>query len=107
MEWHLQLVDLFPRTRSVDMFPANKYKEIGNIEASFSSKMIATIDPNMPIWDRYVMQNLCLMNSFYKETAPDPHLHVHVRPRYDKPVMLNGSTYTDRQAYWQCFERRT
>ena len=60
MERHLQLVDLFPRTRSVDMFPANKYKETGNIEASFSSKMIATIDPNMPIWDRYVMQNLCL-----------------------------------------------
>lgn len=24
MEWHLQLVDLFPRTRSVDMFPANR-----------------------------------------------------------------------------------
>ncbi len=39
----------------------------------------------------------CLMNSFYKETAPDPHLHIHVRPRYDKPVMLNGSTYTDSE----------
>lgn len=24
MEWHLQLVDLFPRTRSVDMFPEAK-----------------------------------------------------------------------------------
>ena len=36
------------------------YKETGNIEASFSSKMIATVDANMPIWDRYVMQNLCL-----------------------------------------------
>ena len=39
----------------------------------------------------------CLMNSFYKEPAPDPHLHIHVRPRYDKPVTLNGSTYTDRE----------
>ena len=37
----------------------------------------------------------CLMNSFYKEASPDPHLHIHVRPRYDKPVMLNGNTYTD------------
>ena len=39
----------------------------------------------------------CLMNHFYKEAAPDPHLHIHVRPRYDKPVMLNGRNYTDRE----------
>ena len=37
----------------------------------------------------------CLMNSFYKESEPDPHLHIHVRPRYDEPVMVNGHTYTD------------
>ena len=35
----------------------------------------------------------CLMNSFYKETEPNPHLHMHVRPRYDEPVMVNGNTY--------------
>ena len=39
----------------------------------------------------------CLMNSFYKESAPDPHLHIHVRPRYDKPVMLNGNIYSDSE----------
>ena len=38
-----------------------------------------------------------LMNDFYKETSPDPHLHIHVRPRYDKPVVLNGNTYTDSE----------
>ena len=37
------------------------------------------------------------MNNFYKEAAPDPHLHIHVRPRYDMPVILNGSTYTDNE----------
>lgn len=37
----------------------------------------------------------CLMNSFYKAAAPDPHLHIHVRPRYDKPVMINGNIYSD------------
>ena len=37
------------------------------------------------------------MNSFYKESEPDPHLHVHVRPRYDKPVILNGNTYSDSE----------
>ena len=37
------------------------------------------------------------MNSFYKDSVPDPHLHIHVRPRYDKPVTLNGSTYSDNE----------
>ena len=37
------------------------------------------------------------MNSFYKESEPNPHLHIHVRPRYDKPVMVNGSNYTDSE----------
>ena len=37
------------------------------------------------------------MNNFYKESEPNPHLHIHVRPRYDKPVMVNGSTYIDSE----------
>ena len=39
----------------------------------------------------------CLMNSFYKESEPDPHLHIHVRPRNDKPVMVNGNIYIDSE----------
>ena len=34
------------------------YECTGNIEPSFSSKMLATIFPEKPIWDRYVVQNL-------------------------------------------------
>lgn len=34
------------------------YECSGNIEPSFSSKMLATIFPEKPIWDRYVVQNL-------------------------------------------------
>ena len=37
------------------------------------------------------------MNSFYKKSEPNPHLHIHVRPRYDKPVMLNGNIYSDNE----------
>lgn len=39
----------------------------------------------------------CLMNSFYKKEMPDPHLHLHVRPRYKNPVVLNGNVYTDTE----------
>lgn len=34
------------------------YECTGNIEPSFSSKMLATIFSDKPIWDRYVIQNL-------------------------------------------------
>lgn len=34
------------------------YENTGNIEPSFSSKMLASIIPEKPIWDRYVVQNL-------------------------------------------------
>ncbi len=39
----------------------------------------------------------CLMNSFYKGSDPDTHLHIHVRPRYDRPVTINGSIYIDSE----------
>ena len=34
------------------------YETTGNIEPSFSSKMLASIFPEKPIWDRYIIQNL-------------------------------------------------
>ena len=36
------------------------YELTGNVEASFSSKMLAAIDPDQPIWDQYVLKNLGL-----------------------------------------------
>lgn len=36
------------------------YEKTGNIEASFCSKLLSTINPDMPIWDQYVLKNLNL-----------------------------------------------
>lgn len=36
------------------------YQATGQIEASFASKMLATLDANMPIWDRNVLKALQL-----------------------------------------------
>ena len=35
-------------------------RKTGRLEASFSSKLVATIDANLPVWDRYVLHNLGL-----------------------------------------------
>ena len=63
-EWRKAYYDLFERVKksnpSFEYIIRKMYEATGNIEASFSSKMLATINADMPIWDRYVVQNLCL-----------------------------------------------
>ena len=71
-EWRKAYYDLFETAKdsnpSFEYIIRAMYESTGNIEASFSSKMLATINANMPIWDRYVVQNLCLnMKSKTKE----------------------------------------
>ena len=43
------------------------YQETGSIHASFSSKLLATVNPNMPILDKFVLQNLGLRTPYYYE----------------------------------------
>jgi hypothetical protein len=42
------------------------YKHTGFVEASFSSKLLSTINPNMAIWDIYVLKNLGLKTNLGK-----------------------------------------
>ena len=39
----------------------------------------------------------CLLNDFYKEAVPNPHLHIHVRPRYKNAVVVNNHAYIDTE----------
>ena len=39
----------------------------------------------------------CLLNDFYKEAVPNPHLHIHVRPRYKNTVVINNHAYIDTE----------
>ncbi len=63
-EWREIFYDLFEAVKGKNPTFAeiitHLYKKTGNIEASFSSKMLATICHDKPIWDRYVVQNLQL-----------------------------------------------
>ena len=36
------------------------YEKTGAIHASFGSKLLATVRPEMPVWDKYVLKNLGL-----------------------------------------------
>ena len=59
---------------------------VRHVESCFKSVLGAT----MCNWS-------CLMNSFYKESSPNPHLHLHVRPRFKNPIVINGNQYVDEQ----------
>ena len=63
--WRKAFYDLFERVKlsndvSFAYILEELYRLTGNLEASFSSKLLATLKPEMPIWDRYVVQNLNL-----------------------------------------------
>jgi hypothetical protein len=51
------------------------YKKTGFVEPSFSSKLLSTINPNMPIWDLYVLKNL---NIVLKQGKPRDRLELSV-----------------------------
>jgi diadenosine tetraphosphate (Ap4A) HIT family hydrolase len=39
----------------------------------------------------------CLMNNAFRDGGADPHVHWHVFPRYRKPVVFDGQTFTDQR----------
>lgn len=61
-DWRKNYYGLFPIAKnehwSFEQIITELYKKTGNIECSFSSKMLATIDADKPIWDQYVLKNL-------------------------------------------------
>lgn len=63
-EWRKTYYALFTEAKghhfSFEQIISTLFDTTGNVEASFSSKMLATINPSMPIWDQYVLQNLGL-----------------------------------------------
>ena len=63
-EWRQHYYDLFVKAKaerfSFEQIISELYRLTRNVEASFSSKMLATIDASKPIWDQYVLQNLGL-----------------------------------------------
>lgn len=41
-----------------DRIITEMYERTGNVEPSFSSKLVATLNTDMPVWDKYVLRNL-------------------------------------------------
>ena len=61
-EWRKTYYDLFEKQKTTPTtfrkIITKLYNKTGNIEASFSSKMLATLHPDQPIWDSIVLECL-------------------------------------------------
>lgn len=61
-EWRDLYYSLFEQAKknnnSFEKIIRDIYDKTNKVEASFASKMYATLNPNMPIWDQYVLQEL-------------------------------------------------
>lgn len=64
-EWRASYYGVFERKKASQTTYKDIIEEIyqikGSVEASFSSKMYATLYPEKPIWDKYVLRNLGLV----------------------------------------------
>jgi hypothetical protein len=43
------------------------WETLSRVEASFSSKLVATVNPDMPVWDKEVLKNLGLKPPLYSD----------------------------------------
>lgn len=50
---------------SFDLALKHFYNAFERVEASFSSKLVATINPNLPVWDEFILKNLELKKPAY------------------------------------------
>lgn len=51
---------------------------VGSVEASFASKLVATLDPERPVWDQFVLTNLGLRKPYaYQRDQFDRTLRVY------------------------------
>ena len=61
-EWRKCFYELFEKGKTKELsfreIIIYLYEKTGNVEASFSSKMLATLNPDKPIWDQYILKNL-------------------------------------------------
>ena len=72
--WRDAFYTLFQRVRGArptfEDILTTLYDETGRVEASFASKMLATLDEDKPIWDKYVLINLGIAAPGKNKDAP-------------------------------------
>ena len=101
-EWYDMFFSILQREKrnraiSFDEVLREVFDETGRVEASFCSKLIATINPNLPVWDQHVLANLGLKTPSGKDGAQ----------RLDRclGVYSEIKTQSEKTIQEECFEK--
>lgn len=82
------VVTLKRHAGTLSMLNAEEWKDFGQMARRVEAVLTKSFEPQMFNWT-------CMLNDAYLEENPDPHVHWHVRPRYNAAVELAGVTFTD------------
>ena len=63
------------------------------IDVSFVSKLMASVDPSLPIWDKYVLQNLELLSRWEKLADKDKMLRIYEADRIYQEIKTWYETF--------------
>ena len=64
------------------------YSKTGQLEPSFSSKLLHTCKPHMPIWDKYILQNLNIKDHSKRNLSNCDQTYEKIEQKYITMLML-------------------
>lgn len=77
------MISLYEKTK-VEKKKGKKIIEVGEIHPSFCSKILHTLDPNKPIWDKYVLQWLGIVLKDPKDPYERMHYYATIYEQIEK-----------------------
>ncbi|MDE1869405.1 MAG: HIT family protein [Candidatus Micrarchaeota archaeon] len=91
---------VFSKRHTADLSELNQaeWEDLRNMVIKLEGGIRVSLGARMFNW-------ACLMNNAYQERSPVPHVHWHVRPRYDKKVKIGGVLFEDRE-FGHNYDRR-
>ena len=99
--WTVYLADVQDYVGRCILVSKRHCGSISELNTSEWSDLKSIIDRLEYIYKEVLGANLCnwscLMNDFYKKEEPNPHLHIHVRPRYKDSIIINNHSYIDKE----------
>jgi diadenosine tetraphosphate (Ap4A) HIT family hydrolase len=73
---------------TLSMLNTEEWKDFGEAVRRVELILTKAFEPKLFNWT-------CMVNNSYLDEDPDPHIHWHVRGRYDSPVVIEGVTFDD------------
>jgi diadenosine tetraphosphate (Ap4A) HIT family hydrolase len=75
---------------SLSEITAEEFHDFYDVAKTLESTLSKAFGAKMYNWG-------CLMNDAYKNMPPNPHVHWHLRPRYDHDVSFAGIIFSDKE----------